>query len=164
VLDSISETRLGDVHPELSRRIHQLSDRLSFPVRITQGLRSFAEQQRLYDEGRTISGVIVTRAKPDQSAHCFLYAVDIAPTDGEGGIDWNGKDAKWAEILEKAPACGLAEGAQWRTFPDEPHLFLRELPASPDDELVYTLREGGLTAVKQLIDTRLERYEEPPTV
>jgi peptidoglycan LD-endopeptidase CwlK len=156
MLDANSEARLKEVHPELSRRVHNLADMLSFNVLITQGLRTFMQQELLYQQGRTTPGKIVTKAHPEQSAHVFLYAVDVAPTDGEGGIDWNGKDAKWQEILDKALTCGLAEGAQWRSIlVDEPHLYLNELPATPDAELVRVLREGGLVSVKELIDRRL---------
>ena len=158
-MDSMSEAKLGAVHPELANRIHRLAELVSFPLIVTQGLRTFAQQQALYDQGRTAPGRIVTDAKPEQSAHVFMYAVDIAPTDGHK-IDWNGRDAKWAEILEKAVNCGLAEGAHWRTFPDEPHLYLQELPATPDEAMVEALKEGGLLAVKQLIDLRLGGSEE----
>ena len=153
-MDSNSEARLAEVHPELSRRIHQLADMLSFPLVVTQGLRTYSQQAQLYAHGRTDPGPIVTNAKPEQSGHVFLYACDVAPTDGFQ-IDWNGKDAKWMEILNKAHSCGLAEGAQWRTFPDEPHLYLQELPATPDDEMVQAIREGGLDSVRALIDERL---------
>src|SRR2546430_154984 len=118
MLDANSEARLKEVHPELSLRVHRLSDMLSFPIIVTQGRRNYSQQEALYQQGRTTPGKIVTHAKPEQSAHCFLYAVDVAPADGLGGIDWNGKDEKWQEILTKAPSCGLAEGAQWRTFVD----------------------------------------------
>jgi peptidoglycan L-alanyl-D-glutamate endopeptidase CwlK len=146
-MDSISEERLALVHPELSRRIHQLADMVSFPFLVTQGLRTFAQQDALYAEGRTAPGRIVTEARGGYSMHNFGLAVDVAPTDGLGGIDWNGKDAKWEEILAKASSCGLAEGAAWRTFPDEPHLYPQEVPASPTDAMRALFVESGLQAV-----------------
>lgn len=146
-MDSISETRLAEVSPELSRRVHQLADMLSFPIRITQGFRTYAQQDALYAQGRTAAGPRVTDAEGGQSAHNFGYAVDVAPLNADFTIDWNGKDAKWAEILAKAPSCGLAEGATWRTFPDEPHLYPQECPADPDDNIRYLFSEGGLAAV-----------------
>lgn len=154
MLDAHSEARLAEVHPELARRIHQLADMLDFPIMVVQGLRTYAQQMSLYNQGRTTPGSIVTDAKPEQSAHCFLYAVDLAPTDGLK-IDWTGKDVKWQAMLDKGKSCGLAEGAAWRAFQDLPHFYLQELPATPDDEMVQTLREGGLQVVKELIDSRL---------
>jgi peptidoglycan LD-endopeptidase CwlK len=150
-MDPYSEARLKDVHPELARRIHQLADMLEFPMRVTQGLRTYAQQDALYAQGRTEPGLVVTEAKGGYSMHNFGLAVDVAPTDGFA-IDWNGKDAKWAEILSKAPSCGLAEGAAWRTFPDEPHLYPQEVPSAPDDNMRYLFNEGGLVAVwKELL-------------
>jgi peptidoglycan L-alanyl-D-glutamate endopeptidase CwlK len=145
-MDAHSEERLSQVHPELARRVHQLADMLSFPIIVTQGLRTYAEQNALYAQGRISTGKIVTEAQGGYSMHNFGLAVDVAPTDGHG-IDWNGKDAKWQEILAKAPSCGLAEGALWRTFPDEPHLYPQEVPAAPDDNFRYLFTEGGLAAV-----------------
>jgi peptidoglycan L-alanyl-D-glutamate endopeptidase CwlK len=147
-LDPISETRLAAVNPELSRRIHQLQDMLEFPILVTQGLRTWAEQDALYAQGRTAPGRVVTNAQGGWSMHNFGLAVDVAPTDGHS-IDWSGKDAKWEAILAKAPSCGLAEGATWRTFPDEPHLYPQEVPATPDTNMRYLYNEGGLAAVWQ---------------
>jgi peptidoglycan L-alanyl-D-glutamate endopeptidase CwlK len=154
-LDDISMERLAEVMPELSRRVQQLAAMLSFDIRITQGLRTYAQQDALWQEGRNPDGGyadpthhvgVVTNAKGGQSMHNFGLAVDVAPIIN-GIIDWNDKDANWAAILAKAPTCGLAEGAEWRTFPDEPHLYLQELPASPDDALRTIFINGGLQAV-----------------
>jgi peptidoglycan L-alanyl-D-glutamate endopeptidase CwlK len=145
-MDPISETRLALVNPELSRRIHQLADLVSFPFRITQGLRTYSEQDALFDQGRTAPGRIVTEAKGGYSAHNFGYAVDVVPFIN-GVPDWNDRDAQWAEILAKAPSCGLSEGATWRTFPDFPHLYPSECPADPTDEIRSLMASGGLQAV-----------------
>jgi len=146
-MDDISLARLSEVHPELSRRVQQLAALLSFPIRVTQGLRTYPQQDTLYQQGRSTPGKIVTNAMPGHSMHNFGLAVDVAPLNEDGSIDWSGKDEKWQEILAKAPSCGLAEGAQWRTFPDEPHLYPQECPANPDDHIRYLFTEGGFAAV-----------------
>jgi len=146
MLDAVSEAKLAEVNPELARRVRQLADLLSFPIIVTQGMRSYAKQDALYALGRTVSGAIVTNAKGGYSMHQFGLAVDVAPL-GEHGVDWDGKDAKWQEILAKALSCGLAEGAAWRTFPDEPHLYPQEVQATPDDNIRYLFLEGGALAV-----------------
>jgi peptidoglycan L-alanyl-D-glutamate endopeptidase CwlK len=145
-MDPVSETRLTQVHPELSRRIHQLADMLAFPIRVTQGMRTYAQQDELYAQGRTSPGAIVTEAQAGYSMHNFGLAVDVVPYLN-GIPDWNDKDAEWAEVLAKAPSCGLAEGAQWRTFPDEPHLYPQELPAAPTDAMRLLFSTSGLQAV-----------------
>jgi hypothetical protein len=43
--------------------------------------------------------------------------------------------AWWKKLLAAATSCGLAEGAEWRTFPDNPHFYLQELPAIPTDDM-----------------------------
>jgi peptidoglycan L-alanyl-D-glutamate endopeptidase CwlK len=145
-MDANSESRLDDVHPELARRIDQLSTMLSFQLAITQGLRTYAQQDALYAQGRTLPGKVVTEARGGYSMHNFGLAVDVAPYV-DGMIDWDGKDARWSEILAKAPSCGLAEGAAWRSFPDEPHLYPQEVPDSPTDAMRELFSTGGLTAV-----------------
>jgi peptidoglycan L-alanyl-D-glutamate endopeptidase CwlK len=147
-MDDVSENRLAQVHPVLSARIHALAVDIEPQaiIRITQGLRTWNEQDALYAQGRTQPGNIVTNAPGGYSAHNFGYAVDFV--DMLGVLpDWNRLDSQWQEILEKAVNYGLAEGATWRTFPDFPHLYLKELPADPDDTMRYIFMEKGLSGV-----------------
>ena len=175
--DSFSEARLAEVYPVTAHRIRQLAAMLDFDLRVTQGLRTWPQQDALYQQGRTIPGAPcvhngvtfpvgscpehplgspVTKAKAGQSGHNFGYPADVAPIIN-GVIDWNGKDEKWAAILAKAPTCGLAEGATWRTFPDEPHLYPEELPADPDDQMRADFAGGGIRAVWEEFDSRLSQ-------
>jgi len=149
MLDAISEARLALVHPELARRIRNLADQLAargITIRITQGLRTWSEQQAIYNQGRTTPGKIVTDAKPGYSAHNFGYAVDFVVMN-DGFPDWNDNDVQWLSVLSLALSCGLAEGAKWRTFPDRPHLYLQELPADPDDNMRDIFLSAGMDKV-----------------
>jgi peptidoglycan L-alanyl-D-glutamate endopeptidase CwlK len=152
-MDMISEQRLGAVHPELARRVRQLAQKCEnngMIIRVTQGLRTWAEQGVLFDQGRTKPGPIVTKAMPGHSGHNFGYCVDICP-DKNGfptwTPDWDKMDVRWKQVLLLARSCGLAEGATWRTFPDFPHLYLSELPADPDDNMRSLFTEGGYKAL-----------------
>jgi len=154
-MDAVSESRLADVWPELARRISLLASLLSFPLRVSRGLCTLAEQDALWQKGRNLDGSyidpihhagVVTNAKGDHSMHPFGLAGDVVPLIN-GVPDWNDKDARWAEILAKAPSCRLAEGAQWRTFPDDPHLYPVEVPASPTDAMRAAMASGGVQAV-----------------
>lgn len=103
----------------------------------------------------------MTNAKAGYSAHQFGYAVDVVPgRDGFGPFvpDWDALDLAWKQTLMLGKQCGLAEGAEWRAFPDRPHFYLQELPATPDDELRYTFAEGGLLAIFELIDKRINEH------
>lgn len=148
-MDAISEERLAEVIPQLAARVRNLADQLAvrgIVIRVTQGLRTYSQQLALYNQGRTEPGLKVTDAPPGYSAHNFGYAVDIVPMDGTLP-DWNANDPQWKEVLSLALSCGLAEGAQFRTFPDRPHLYLQECPAEPDDVMRATMDAAGLGAV-----------------
>jgi peptidoglycan LD-endopeptidase CwlK len=151
MLSDTSLARLGEVHPELYRRIVKLDAMIPMlNLQVTQGYRTFAQQDALYAQGRTAPGKIITDAIGAQSSHCYGYAVDVVPEDiMPGQPDWDLGHAAWKKILATAPSVGLAEGALFRTFPDSPHLYLQELPATPNDEMYTTFRESGLQAVWQ---------------
>jgi len=96
--------------------------------RITFGLRTFEEQQALYDQGRTKPGQKVTNAKPGQSYHNYGLAIDVALLiDGkelswDTGKDWDGdKQSDWMEVVAAFKKAGFAWGGDWRTFKDMPH-------------------------------------------
>jgi peptidoglycan L-alanyl-D-glutamate endopeptidase CwlK len=152
-MDDVSESHLASVHPELARRVREMAEkvRLNGPViRVTCGLRTWAQQDVLFDQGRTLPGKVVTNAAGGRSAHNFGYAVDIAVEDEAFPMfkpDWNSMDIQWKQVLGMALGCGLAEGAQWRSFPDMPHLYLNELPADPTEEMRSVLQRGGMDAL-----------------
>lgn len=149
-MDPNSEARLAEVHPELSRRVRQLEQFLAadgIQIRVVQGLRTYAEQDALYAQGRTGMGQIVTNAQGGYSLHNFGLAADLAPFK-DGQPDWNAGDSEWREMLAKALTCGLAEGARWtHVAPDNPHFYPQEVPASPTDAMRTLFASGGLPAV-----------------
>src|SRR5271157_1998405 len=175
-MDAISHTRLGTVIPVLQRRAVRLdglllASSLAVHLRITRAIATYAEQAAYYAQGRTTPGVpcvhngitmvigtckvhpfglVVTNAQPMDSMHVYGLAVDACP-DLPGlptwQPDWNNQDQRWQLFLQQATICGLAEGAQWRTFKDFPHLYPVELPADPDDNLKELLTDGGIQAV-----------------
>jgi peptidoglycan LD-endopeptidase CwlK len=152
-MDAISEEHLREVHPALARRVRELADMCAAngtELRVTCGLRTWGEQDELFDQGRILPGKVVTNAKGGQSAHNFGYAVDIVPADEsfpEFVPDWDAMDVRWKMVLGVAKSCGLAEGAEWRTFPDRPHLYLEECLANPDDAMRAAYLNGGMFAV-----------------
>lgn len=149
MLTVISLARLAEVHPALRLRIIRLDALIpSVSLQVTQGLRTWGVQDILWRQGRTAPGKIVTNAAAGYSAHNFGYAVDVVPEDIiPGQPDWNIDHPAWQKILASAPACGLAEGATWRTFPDNPHLYLQELPADPTDAMRSQFADGGMQEV-----------------
>lgn len=151
-MDTTSEIRLSVVHPELARRVRflagiLLADTPSVEIRVTQGLRTYLQQTALYNQGRTTPGKVVTNAPAGYSTHNFGLAVDVAPFLQSGQPDWVVGDSNWKDLLAKALTCGLAEGAEWRTFPDNPHLYPVEVPANPDENMRSLFTERGIQAV-----------------
>ena len=149
-MDAQTEAILGEVHPELARRWRRfdaLCEANGLRIRATCGLRPYPAQDALYQQGRTLPGKIVTNAKAGYSAHQFGYAIDGVPATGNVGPfvpDWDALDIAWKQTLMLGKQCGLSEGAEWRTFPDRPHFYLEELPATPDDNMRYLFSQGGL--------------------
>jgi peptidoglycan LD-endopeptidase CwlK len=152
-MDKISEARLQEVHPRLARIVRQMADILELdkpPVtlRVTQGLRSWSEQAQLYAQGRSAPGKVVTNAEPGHSWHNFGLAVDVVPFDLEGQPDWNTSHPIWQRLVRLGTSLGLVAGAQFRTFPDQPHFQLTgKLPMSPDLEVRESYGQSGIAGI-----------------
>lgn len=93
-------------------------------VLVTCTLRSGAEQDVLYAQGRTTPGHKVTNARAGQSAHNYGLAIDVVPMVA-GKPDWNGGDPVWATVGDIGQKVGLTWlGALGSTFPEKPHFEL----------------------------------------
>ena len=139
--DKVSEARVALLHPAVRAEVKKLIEQaeLGFPpsmaIRIVQGLRTIAEQDALYAQGRTKPGAIVTKAKGGSSFHNYGLAIDFAiltDTDGNGtynDLSWdikrdNDKDgvADWLEVVKIFEAAGWTWGGKWASLKDYPHL------------------------------------------
>ena len=89
-----------------------------FSLRITQGLRTMEEQAKLYAQGRTTPGKIVTHAKPGESKHNFGKAFDVCFT---GKDPYPTDDKKWKDIADIGNSLGLTPGYYFKSFQDKPH-------------------------------------------
>lgn len=74
----------------------------------TSGYRSFAEQTKLYNQGRRTEGDIVTRSKPGLSFHNYGLASDWWPCDKKGHIYFPRKeDPIWEEYTQVCTKVGV---------------------------------------------------------
>lgn len=89
-------------------------------VKMTDGYRSYAEQNALYARGRTKPGSKVTNAKGGYSWHNFRFAADYCFIDKEGKVTWAGP---WRVFGEVAASVGLEWGGNFK-FVDRPHVQL----------------------------------------
>lgn len=121
--------KIATLEPELRPLIEQLIMGAEIATGlewiVTSGRRTMAEQQKLYDQGRTTKGTIVTKAKPGQSAHNFGLAADLAPMK-DGKIWWSAPDSVWQAMADTAVKLGLTAGFYFKSFKDMPHV---ELPS-----------------------------------
>lgn len=160
MLDNISETRLGEVHPSLAEKVRSMADLLEpdgILFRVTQGLRTWDQQHDLWQKGRDDRGqvidraTIVTKAPAGYSWHNFGLAVDVVPDDASlAGFqaDWNIGHPAWAKIVAVGKSLGLVDGAEWRSFPDWPHFQLTgRFPVTPTDEVRRIYRALGIRGV-----------------
>ena len=152
-MDAVSEARLGMIWPVLAAKIRTLAEMLeqeSITIRVTQALRSWTEQDGLYQQGRTRPGPIVTNAAAGTSWHNFGMAVDVVPMAQAGQPDWNVEHPAWKRLIAAGESLGLFSGSEFRTFKDYPHFQLTgRFPVSPTDEVRQLFKDAGMEAVWQ---------------
>jgi peptidoglycan L-alanyl-D-glutamate endopeptidase CwlK len=91
--DQISFERVALLHPKVNQDftdfINECESQFDITIRVVQGLRTFQEQQALYEQGRTTPGNIVTDSQAGQSYHNYGLAIDIVPIDDNGTqLEW----------------------------------------------------------------------------
>jgi peptidoglycan LD-endopeptidase CwlK len=121
---TLNNRRLEGIHPGLASRARGMLDRCAqagLALLITQGYRSYAEQDSLYAQGRTTPGRIVTNARGGQSYHNFGLAFDIVVLDAMGKAEWDEGHPGWTLAADVGRAVGLEWGGAWVQFKDLPH-------------------------------------------
>ena len=91
---------------------------------ITQGYRTFEESDKLYQQGRTTPGEIVTNAKAGQSWHNYALAVDFALVIN-GRTIWDQNNPHWMTVVTAFKKQGFTWGGEWKKFKDYPHLEMK---------------------------------------
>ena len=150
--DAISNQRLALVNPELAAKVNLAANLLAMSgtyFRVAQGLRTFAEQDALYAQGRTAPGHIVTNAEGGYSNHNFGCAVDCYPflSGATGELNWDAKSPQFQAMVSALKDQGLVWGGEWTHMPDAPHFQLANVPVTPTDADRAAFAAGGLAAV-----------------
>lgn len=123
-------------------------------VAIGETLRTVAEQDALYAQGRTKPGNIVTNAKGSSysSQHQWGIAFDFylkMDVDGDGSVSddaYNDSTGMFKKAAELAKALGLAWGGDWRSIADKPHLYLPDWGSATN---ILKQRYGTFEAFKK---------------
>ena len=131
--DQITLERIKLIHPKLRNEVLEIYDEISEALsgsamcRFSYTLRTFAEQNALYAQGRTKPGKIVTNAKGGLSYHNYGMAIDIVLIINGKEASWNDKKdfdgdgkADWMEIVNIFKQFGWEWGGDWK-FRDAPH-------------------------------------------
>lgn len=123
-VNQLNNSRLLLVNPKLREKVEQILEMAKmggFTLLITQGLRTFAEQNELFAQGRSRSGAVVTNAKGGNSYHNYGLAVDFCFII-DGQPSWNEK--LYSRIGHWAYLVDLDWGGNWKTIKDFPHVQL----------------------------------------
>jgi peptidoglycan L-alanyl-D-glutamate endopeptidase CwlK len=122
------------LHPRLQKKIEEFikaCDKAGLKVQITECLRTKAEQDALYAQGRTKPGAKVTNAPgySYSSMHQWGVAYDICRADGKSAFD------NADRFFDRAGAIGiklgLEWGGSWKSPVDKPHFQLPDWGATP---------------------------------
>lgn len=120
--DKVTVLRIDKLHPKakgiFSQFIDECEKAFNTTFRVSQGLRTIAEQDALYAQGRTKPGPVVTNAKGGTSYHNYGLAVDLVAMFPDGSIDWKYDMSKLKPIAVKL---GLFWGGDFKTIVDKPH-------------------------------------------
>jgi Putative peptidoglycan-binding domain-containing protein len=118
---------ITDLHPRLQEKIQLVAAKCKeqdLIIGIGECLRTVAEQDALYAQGRTTAGNIVTYAKGStySSQHQWGIAFDFYRNDGTGAFNEDGKFFEKVGAVGKS--LGLGWGGDWTSIKDKPHLYL----------------------------------------
>jgi peptidoglycan L-alanyl-D-glutamate endopeptidase CwlK len=122
-------SKIDTLHPLIREEVRTLVDLINTTVLksnvkmiVTQGLRTFDEQTKLYNQKPK-----VTNAKAGQSLHNYGLALDFCLVDG-GRTIWdtvkdfdNDKVADWMEVVKVFKVAGYVWGGDFRSIVDKPH-------------------------------------------
>ena len=129
-VDPRSEKAITTLQPEVwpfARALVQRAAQGGIVIKVISGLRTYAEQDALYAQGRTKPGRIVTKARGGYSNHNFGIAFDIGVFEGAKYVP---ESPKYKAVGALGTDLGLEWGGNWKTIVDEPHFQLRPMWAA----------------------------------
>lgn len=122
----ITSRLIADLLPPVAERATKLVELChaeGIEIIITSTYRDLEAQTRLYAQGRSLPGQIVTYAKAGDSWHNWRRAFDVVPLRN-GKPLWSVRGADkdvWMRIGEIGTSLGLEWGGDWDRHPDYPH-------------------------------------------
>ena len=158
LLDKPTLEKLLTVHSDLALRMVTVYDRMYQEhgriMRCTYAYRTFEEQEKLYAQGRTAPGPIVTYSQPGFSWHNFGLAVDScfrSKTDPYLAQDPD-KDKLWSAFGSICRQEGLRWGGDFQIGQqDPPHAQITYNMTMPVARDIY--KRVGISGLWTRIDT-----------
>lgn len=149
-MDRFSRLNLNKINPMFLTLCRELIDNcsaLGYDYFAISGFRSPEEQAKLYAQGRTTEGKIVTNAPPFSSLHQFGMAIDFC-LDGDKNKD--GLQPLWQidqyeTLAQEARKLGLITGMDFKKFKEGPHIQMATTKQLQELKKFY--QEGGLENV-----------------
>lgn len=121
--DPKTDEKIKKLHPKVRQTftdfVNEVEKKLNLKIRMISGLRTFAEQTKLYNQGRTAPGSIVTKAPAGSSYHNYGLAGDFYIMKGANN---NILSVLTPEVAKIANDLGLEWGGNWKGFVDKPHI------------------------------------------
>jgi len=163
-LDARSERNILSLHPKVQPYARALAEKAAqggIQIQIISGTRTYDEQAKIYAQGRTAPGKIVTNAKPGHSNHNFGVAFDVGIFVGgqyiddleeKGKYDRTLLNRQYAAVGAIGKSIGLDWDGDWTSIHDEPHFELRPAWARSMSE------EAMLTALRDRHDTGQDQF------
>lgn len=124
-VDPRSEKNIATLLPEvqpIARALVQKAALNGIRIKVISGLRTYAEQDELYAQGRTKPGPKVTNARGGYSNHNFGVAFDVGVFEGQKYLE---DSVKYKAVGVLGTDLGLEWGGNWKTIVDQPHFQLR---------------------------------------
>lgn len=135
VLDERSSKNIATLHRKVQQifakwvaECQQIAQTHGYEYKVISGNRTWEEQAKIYAQGRTAPGKIVTNARPGYSNHNYGIAVDMGVfkngkyLDGDKPSEAEAFHRKAAEVAEKY---NIEWGGSWKSFKDYPHFEYR---------------------------------------
>lgn len=144
------ELKIKELYPKFGLRVLRFldaCDKLGYDVGVFAGRRTPEQQDRLYSQGRTEPGKIVTNARgtPPESFHILGLAVDIV---WKKDLDWTWNSTKWEDLAKLGEGFNLHNLG--KPIGDWPHFESNFGYKLGDLQGIFI--QGGLGAVWQKLD------------
>jgi peptidoglycan L-alanyl-D-glutamate endopeptidase CwlK len=156
-MDARSEAVLANVSPDLAAKVRAAAGKLATDgtfFLVVSGLRTASEQNALYAQGRTTPGHIVSNARAGYSMHNYGLAVDAVPflSGDAGALNWQADTPQFRAMVAALESQDLVWGGDWKTFPDDDHFQMPDLPDTPNSAMRADYGDGTQTLLATIWD------------